>query len=152
MRKKRYIIQPDENIISRERKEPKILRIQCQVEKYTQTRRNQKVIENGNKLLEVKFYPKKGKPKIEKPKLDIDCPRCNQRLWIEFDITQNCQNRGPVISNSKHQVDKKVLRQDKMFSIRLTDANYEIRQIYFSMANIRFRTTKVLISGLQSFK
>ena len=58
---KGYLIQPNENIILRERKPPKILRTQYQVQKETKTRKNQKAIKTHNKELEVKSDPKNNK-------------------------------------------------------------------------------------------
>ena len=60
---KRYKIHPSENIILREREEPKSLRTQYQTINNTKIRRNQKVIKDDNNKLIVKPYPKKEKRK-----------------------------------------------------------------------------------------
>ena len=46
---KRYKIHPSENIILREREQPKSLRTQYQVQNDTKIRRNQKVIKDDNR-------------------------------------------------------------------------------------------------------
>ena len=67
---KRYKIHPTENIILRERDEPKSLRTQCQTINNTKIRPNQKVIKDFNNKLIVKSYPKKSKEQnIVKEKL-----------------------------------------------------------------------------------
>ena len=58
---KRYKIHPSENIILREREQPKSLRTQYQVQNDTKIRRNQKVIKDDKGKLTVKSYPKKEK-------------------------------------------------------------------------------------------
>ena len=59
MKAKRYILHPTENIILRERKEPKTVRTQYPVSFDTKIGRNQKVTESENGDLAVKYYPKK---------------------------------------------------------------------------------------------
>ena len=66
---KTHIILQTANIILGEQKEPKKLRTQYQVIKYTIIGRIQKVINNEKDELEVKPYPKKKiKQKVENPK------------------------------------------------------------------------------------
>ena len=55
---KSYVILANGDIILRERARPKFLRTQYPNIDDTKSRRNQKVIKNGNDDLEVKSYPK----------------------------------------------------------------------------------------------
>ena len=121
----RYKIHPTENIILRKRDPPKSLRTQYQVQNETQIRRNQKVIKNDNDQLMVKNYPKnKNKqPIIQQRKIKPpNCPNCKQNTWLEFDKGYYCTNCENIINKQKHQIDKKVLRQDHDFSTRLNYA------------------------------
>ena len=56
------------------------------------------------------------------------------------------------LNKQKHQIDKKVLRQDWSFSTRLPNANKKIRGIYYSMNNTKQRTTEDLIDKIQQLK
>ena len=58
---KKYKIHLSENIILREREEPKSLRTQYQVQNDAKIRRNQHVIKDDKGKLTVKPYPKKRK-------------------------------------------------------------------------------------------
>ena len=70
--------------------------------------------------------------------------------WLEFDKGYYCTNCEYIIDKQKHQIDKKVLRQDRNFSTRLPYANKKIREIYISMANTN--STEDMIDKLQSLK
>ena len=108
----RYRIHPNENIILGLRDEPKSLRTQYQVQNETQIRRNQKVIKNDNDQLVVKNYPKnKNKQPIIQQKLP-NCPSCKINNWLEFDRGYYCKNCEYIINKQKHQIDKKVHRQE----------------------------------------
>ena len=108
----RYRIHPTENIILGLRDEPKSLRTQYQVQNETQIRRNQKVIKNDNDQLVVKNYPKnKNKQPIIRQKLP-NCPSCKRNNWLEFDRGYYCKNCEYIINKQKHQIDKKVHRQE----------------------------------------
>ena len=88
----RHKVHPTENIILRLRDEPKTLRTQYQVQKETQIRKNQEVIENNGKL-EVKNYPKNKQPIIQQEKFKPpNCPSCKRNNWLEFDKGYYCQN------------------------------------------------------------
>ena len=116
----RYKIHPTENIILRTRDPPTSLRPQYQVQNETQIRRNQKVIKNDNDQLEVKNYPKNKQPFIQQREIKLpNCPSCKRNNWLEFDKGYYCKNCEHVISKQKHQINKKVLRQDHNFSARL---------------------------------
>ena len=118
-----------------------------------QIRKNQKVIENQNDELEVKPYPKTKKRKInEKPKVDIECPSCKQRSWIEFDKSYFCQNSEFIVNKQKHKRDEKVLRQDKKLSTKLRYAFEKIRETYFSMMIIEINRTENMIDKVQRSK
>ena len=133
----RYKIHPDEEIILRKRDHLKSLTTQYQVKNETKTRTNQKVIRNDNGQLVVKNYPKnKNKqPIIQQQKFDLpNCPSCKQNTWLEFDKGYYCRNCEYIINKQKHQIDKKVRRQDHDFSNRLYYAKTIIRDIYISIA------------------
>ena len=147
----RYKIHPTENIILRLRDEPKSLRTQYQVQNETQIRKNQKVIKNDNNQLVVKNYPKN---KNKQPIIQQlpNCPSCKQNNWLEFDKGYYCQNCEYIINKQKHQIDKKVLRQDRDFSTRLNYANKKIREIYINMVNTTYNSSEDMINKLQSLK
>ena len=150
---KRYRIHPTENIISRLRDPPQSLRTQNQVENQTEIRKNQKVIRDDNNELVVKNYSENKQPIIQQPKFKLpNCPSCKQNNWLEFDKGYYCKNCEFNINKQKHQIDKKVLRQDHNFSTRLIYANKKIREIYYSMVNTRDNSTEYMIIKLQSLK
>ena len=146
----RYKIHPTENIISRLRDEPKSLRTQYQIQNETKIRRNQKVIKNDDQLI-VKSYPKNKKQPIQQPNLP-NCPSCKRNNWLEFDKVYYCKYCEFIISKQKHQIDKKVFRQERDFSTRLNYANKKIREIYINMVNTNYNTTEDMIDKLQQLK
>ena len=146
----RYKIHPTENIVLGLRDEPKTLRTQNQVQNETQIRRNQKVVKNDNDQLEVKNYPKNKQPIIQQHL--PNCPRCKRSNWLEFDKGYYCQNCEYIINKQKHQIDKKVLRQDKDFSTRLNYANNKTREIWMNMVNTTYDSTEDMINKLQQLK
>ena len=90
----------------------------------------------------VKNYPKNKQPIIQKPKIKSpNCPSCKQNVWIEFDKSYNCTNCEFIINKQRHQIDKKVLRQDHDFSTRLGYANKKIRDIWMNMVNTTYIST-----------
>ena len=56
------------------------------------------------------------------------------------------------MNKRKHQIDKKVLRQDRDFSTRLNYANKKIREIWMKMINTSYTSTQDMINNLQSLK
>ena len=151
----RYKIHLTENIILRKRDEPKSLRTQYQVQNETQIRRNQKVNKNDNDQLIVKNYPKnKNKqPIIQQQKFKLpNCPSCKQNTWLEFDKGFYCTNCDYIINKQKHQIDKKIRRQDHDFSNRLNYANKKIRDIYINMVNTTYNSSEDMINKLQELK
>ena len=62
---------------------------------------------------------------------------------------ENCEF---LINKQKHQIDKKVLRQDQYFSFRLNYADKKIREMYYSMAKTTYKSIRVIINKLQSLK
>ena len=152
VRDHRYKIHPTENIILRKRDPPTSLRTQYQVQNETQIRRNQKVIKNDNDELIVKNYPKnKNKHPIIQKQLP-NCPSCKQNTWLELDKGFYCTNCENIINKQKHQIDKKVLRQDHDFSSRLNYANKKILGIYINMVNTTYNSTEDMIEKLQLLK
>ena len=149
----RYKIHPTENIILRKRDPPSSLRTQYQVQNESQIRRNQKVIENDNDQLVVKNYPKNKQSIIQQQKFKPpNCPSCKQNNWLEFDKAYCCTNCEYIINKQKHQIDKKVLRQDRDFSTRLNYANKKILEIWMNMVNTNYDSTEDMIKKLQSLK
>ena len=147
----RYKIHPTENIILRKRDEPKSLRTQYQVQNETQIRKNQKVIKNDSDQLVVKNYPKNKQPIIQQQL--PNCPSCKQNNWLEFDKGYYCTNCDYIINKQRHQIDKKILRQDHDFSTRLKYANKKIREnIYIYMVNTTYKSSEDMINKLQELK
>ena len=142
-----------ENIILRLRDEPKSLRTEYQVQNETQIRKNQKVIKNDNYQLIVKNYPRNNQRIVPQQKnKPPNCPSCKQNTWLEFDKSYYCSNCEYIINKQKHQIDKKVLRQDHDFSTRLNYANKKIREIYINMVNTTYNSTEDMINKLHSLK
>ena len=152
LRDKRYKIHPTENIILRLRDDSKSPRIQYQVQNETQIRRNQKVIKNDNEELVVKNYSKIKQPIIQQQKCKPpNCPFCKRNNWLEFDKGY-CKNCEYIINKQKHQIDNKVLRQERDFSTRLPHAIKKIREIFINMVNTKYSTTEDMIDKLQELK
>ena len=148
----RYKIHPTENIILRKRDPTTSLKTQYQVQNETQIRKNQKFIKNDNNQLVVKNYPKIKQPIIQQQKFKLpNCPSCKQNIWLEFDKGYDCKNCENVINKQKHQIDKKVLRQDRYFSTRLNYA-YEKIDIWMNMVNTNYNSTVDMINKLQNLK
>ena len=149
----RYKIHPTENIILRKRDPPTSLRTQYQVQNETKIRRNQKVIKNDNDQLMVKNYHKNKQPIIQQQKFKPPkCPSCKQNNWLDFDKGYYCTNCEFIINKQKHQIDKKVLRQDHDFSTRLNYANKKIRERYINMVNTTSNSIEDMINRLQELK
>ena len=67
---------------------------------------------------EVKNCPKSKQPTVQQPKFKTpNCPSCKRNNWLEIDKGYYCQNCECFITKQKHQIDKKVLRQDHTFSV-----------------------------------
>ena len=148
----RYKIHPTENIILRRRDPPKSLTNQYQVKNNTKIRTKQKVIRNDNNQLIVKNYPKKKnkQPIIQQQKSDLpNCPSCKRNNWLEFDKGYYCTNCEYIINKQKHQINKKILRQDHDFSSRL---NYSIKKIREINVNIAYLSLDNVIDKLQQLK
>ena len=77
-------------------------------------------MKNDNHQLVVKNNPKNKQPIIQQQKLNLpNCPTSEQNNWIDFDKGYYCKNCEHIINEQKLQKDKKVLRQDHIFSTRL---------------------------------
>ena len=149
----RYKYHPTENIILRKRDPPTSLRTQYQVQNETKIRRSQKVIKNDNDQLIIKNYPKNKQPIQQQQKFKPpNCPSSKQNIWLEFDKGYYCTNCEYIINKQTHQIDKKVLRQDRDFSTRLNYANKKIRDIWMNMVNITYNSTEELNNKLQSLR
>ena len=151
VRDHRYKIHPNENIILRKRDPPISLRTQYQVQNETKIRRNQKAMKNDDQLI-VKNYPKNiNEQSIIQQQLP-NCPSCKRKNWLEFDKGYYCKNCEFIINKRKHQIDKKVLRQERDFSTRLNYANKKIREIWMNMVNTTYNSTEDMINKLHELK
>ena len=92
------------------------MRTHYQVQNETQIRKNQKVIKNDNEQLVVKNYPKNKNKQLP------NCLPCKRNNWLAFDKGYYCANCEYIINKQRHQIDKKVLRQERDFSTRLNHA------------------------------
>ena len=127
------------------------MRTQYQVQNETQIRRNQEVIKNDNDQLVVKNYPKNKQPISQKFK-PPNCPTCKQKHWLGVDKGYYCKNCEYIINKRKHQVDKKILRQERDFSTNLNYANKKIREFWMNMVNPTYNSTEDMIIKLQELK
>ena len=150
----RYKIHPTEKIILRKRDSPTSLRTQNQVQNESQIRRNQKGIKNDTEQLIVKNYHKyKKQPIIQQQKCEPpNCPSCKRNNWLEFDKGYYCKNCEYIINKQKHQIDKKIPRQDRDFSSRLNYGNKKIREVWMNMVNSNYNSTEDTIKKLQELK
>ena len=84
----------------------------------------------------MKNYPKNNKLIIQQQKFKPpNCPTCKRNNWIEFDKGYYCIICEYLIDKQKHQIDTKVLRQDRDFSTRLNYAYEKMREIWMNMVN-----------------
>ena len=149
----RYKIHPTENIIFCKRDLPTSFRTQYQVRNNTQIRRNQKGIKNNNEELRVKNYPINKQPIIQQREIKLpNCPSCKRNRWLDFDKGYHCQNCEYIINKQKHQIDKKVRRQDNYFSSGLPYAIKKIREIWMNMVNTDYISSQEMIDKLQELK
>ena len=125
------------------------MRTQYQVQNETKIRRNQKIIKNDNDQLIVKNYPKNKNKKLITPQQLQNCPFCKRNSWLDFNEGYYCKNCEFIINKQKHQIDKKVFRQDNYFSTRLPDADKRIREIWMNLVNTKCNTTEEMLDKLQ---
>ena len=137
----RYKFHPTENNILRKRDPPSSLRTQNQVQNETQIRKNQKVVKKDNDQLVVENHPKNKNKQPNIQKQLPNCPSCKQNNWLEFDKSYYCKNCEYIINKQEHQIDKKVLRQERYFSTRLNHANKKIREFWMNMINTNYNST-----------
>ena len=79
-----------------------------------------RLIKNDNNQLVVKNYPKNKQSITQQPKFKPpNCPSCERNIWLDFDKGYYCTNCEYIINKQKHQIDKKVHRQERDFSARL---------------------------------
>ena len=135
----RYKIHPTENIILRKRDPSTSFRTQFQVQNETRIRKNQKVVKKDNNEMIVKNYPKNKQPIIQQQKFQPpNCPSCRRINWLEFDKSYCRKNCEYIIIKQRHQIDKKVLRQDRDFSTRSIYANKKIEELWMNMVNSNY--------------
>ena len=149
----RYKNHPTENILTQKRDPPNSLGTQYQVQNESQIRKNQKVIKNVDDQLVVKIYPKSKQPIIQQRKSNLpSCPSCWRHNWLKFDKGFYCKNCEYIINKQRHQINKKVLRQERDFSTRLSYANKKIREINYSIVNTKYNSTEDMNIKLQQLK
>ena len=71
---------------------------------------------------------------------------------METDKGFYCTYCEYIINKQKHQIGKKVLRQDRDFSTRLNYADPKIREIYINLVNTTYSSSEDMINKLQSLK
>ena len=145
---------PTEIIILRKRDPPTSLRTQYQVQNETRMRKNQKLVENNGEL-EAEKHPKNKQTitQNQQQKFKLPhCPSCKQNIWLEFDKGYYCKNCEFNINKQKHQIDKKVLREDRDFSKRITYANKKMREIWMNIVNTTYNSTEDMMNKLQELK
>ena len=149
----RHRIHPTENIILRKLDPPTSLRNQYKVQNETQIRKNQKKVRVDNDELIVKNYPKKKQPFQQQPNFKPpNCPACKRKNWLKYDKGYYCKNCEHIIDKQKHQIAKKIRKQDSYFSSRLPYANKKIREIDISLATTKYNSTEDVINKLRNLK
>ena len=148
----RYRIHPTENKNLRKRDPSISLRTQYQFQNETWIRKNQNAVENNGKL-ENRKYSKNEKPVQHQPKFKPpNCPSCKRDNWLEFDKSYYCKNCEYIINKQKHQIDKKILRQDRDFSTRINYANKKKREVWMNLVNTTYNSTEDIINKLQELE
>ena len=100
----------------------------------------------------VKNYPKNKQPLQQQNFTPPNCPSCKQTNWLEFGKGYYCRNCEFVINKQKYQIDKKILRQERDFSTRLSYANKKVREIWMNMVTTNYITKEDMINKLQQLK
>ena len=75
-----------------------------------------------------------------------------QRAWIDFDKRQYCQICHFIFVKQNQQIDKKLLRQHLKNSTIHQYAIEKMREVYFSVRNLKYRTIEEMINQLQKLK
>ena len=146
-------IHPTANFLIVLRDKPKSLRKQYSVQNNTQITKNQKGVKKDNNELIVKKYPINKQPIIQKQKIkQSKYLTCEQNNWLEFDKGYYCRNCEYAINKQKHQIDKKVLRQDRDFSTRLNYADKKLRKSWMKLVNTTNNSTEEMNNNLQQLK
>ena len=101
----------------------------------------------------VKKYPK-NKQSISQQRKNKppNCPSHKRNNCLEFDKGYDCRNCQYIINKQKHQIDRKVLRQDHNLSTRLVYANRNIRGTWMNLVNTTYNSTEDKINKLQELK
>ena len=98
-------------------------------------------------------YPEKKQAVQQQPIVKpSNCPSWKRNNWLEVDEGYCCKNCEYTINKQKHQIDKRVLRQDHYFSTRLPYANKNMREIWMNRVNTTYKSTEDMINKLQSLK
>ena len=91
----------------------------------------------------VKNYPKNKQSIQQQQKFKPpNCSSCKQKNWLEFLKGWYCKNCENIINKQKHQIDKKLRRQDQYFSTRLSYAKKKIREFWKNMINTIYNSTE----------
>ena len=67
-----------------------------------------------------------------------------------FEKGYYCQYCELIFKKQNNEVEKKILRQDQSFSIRLPFANKKIKELYYAMGNTKRNSTQDKTDKLQS--
>ena len=101
----------------------------------------------------VKNYPKNKQQIFQKQKFKPpNCPTCKQNNWLEFFKGSYRKNYEYIFNKQKHQIVKKVLRQDRDSSTRLNYANKKIREIWMNTVNTNYNSKEGMNNKLQELK
>ena len=101
----------------------------------------------------VKCYPKNKQSINRQQKFKPHkFPNSKRNNCLEFDKGYYCQNCEYIINKRKHQIDKKVRRQDHYFLTRLPYADKNIRENWMNKVNTTYISTQDLINNLRLLK
>ena len=99
-----------------------------------QIRRNYKVFEHEEGVLEGKSYHKQEtRQRVKKTKFFIHCFQCKFLHWLDFIKSYCCTKCEHTTVEKKRQLNRKVLTQDRNFSTRPPYERKKLRENYFFM-------------------
>ena len=97
------------------------------------------------------LIPKTKNHFFEKPKSNLPNYPCRkQNIWVENTLGYYCPGCEIIINKQNHQIDEKVLRQNRYFSTRLPYANKKSREIFLLW--LKLNTTQQQIDKIQQLK
>ena len=98
----------------------------------------------------VRNYSKNKQPIVQKHL--PNCRSCRRKIWLQFDKGYYCKNCEDIINKQKHQIDRNVLRQERVFSTRLNYANKKIGETWMNLLSTNFNSTEDMINKEQQLK